>query len=132
VGGLTAGGGEEFENQDQEPKITRQKMAAVGFHQVEKSYGSVKGSPASTPKSRMGSSWCWSVRPAARKSTLLRHAGWLKKSAAAKFTIDAASSRSGVEGPRHRDGVPELRVVSPHDGARQHGLSLSCAGPTTP
>ena len=27
-----------------------------------------------------------------------------------------------AEGPRHRDGVPELRAVPAHDGRRQHGL----------
>ena len=30
--------------------------------------------------------------------------------------------RQGAEGPRHRDGVPELRAVSAHDRAREHGL----------
>ena len=36
--------------------------------------------------------------------------------------------RRRVEGPRHRDGVPELRALPAHDGARQHGLQpASCA-----
>ena len=30
--------------------------------------------------------------------------------------------REGAEGPRHRDGVPELRALPAHDGAREHGL----------
>ena len=30
--------------------------------------------------------------------------------------------RQGAEGPRHRDGVPELRAVPAHDRAREHGL----------
>ena len=30
--------------------------------------------------------------------------------------------RPRPEGPGHRDGVPELRAVSAHDGPRQHGL----------
>ena len=30
--------------------------------------------------------------------------------------------RQGAEGPRHRDGVPELRALPAHDRARQHGL----------
>ena len=33
-----------------------------------------------------------------------------------------ARQRSGAARSRHRDGVPELRAVSAHDGARQHGL----------
>ena len=30
--------------------------------------------------------------------------------------------RRAPEGPRHRDGVPELRALSAHDGVRQHRL----------
>ena len=30
--------------------------------------------------------------------------------------------RQGAQGPRHRDGVPELRPVPAHDRAREHGL----------
>ena len=30
--------------------------------------------------------------------------------------------RAGAQGPRHRDGVPELRALPAHDGLRQHGL----------
>ena len=30
------------------------------------------------------------------------------------------------EGARHRDGVPELRALPAHDGARQHGLRAAC------
>ena len=30
--------------------------------------------------------------------------------------------RARAEGPRHRDGVPELRAVPAHDRAREHGL----------
>jgi ABC-type sugar transport system ATPase subunit len=33
-----------------------------------------------------------------------------------------ATSRPAAEGPRHRDGVPELRAVPAHDGRREHGL----------
>ena len=30
--------------------------------------------------------------------------------------------RQGAQGPRHRDGLPELRAVPAHDRAREHGL----------
>ena len=30
--------------------------------------------------------------------------------------------RQGAEGPRHRDGLPELRALPAHDGAREHGV----------
>ena len=34
----------------------------------------------------------------------------------------ARGQRCRAEGARHRHGVPELRAVSAHDGARQHGV----------
>ena len=41
-----------------------------------------------------------------------------------------AGQRRPAQGPRHRDGVPELRPLSPHDRLREHGLraqaSASC------
>ena len=33
-----------------------------------------------------------------------------------------ADEQRGPEGPRHRDGLPELRPVSAHDRLREHGL----------
>ena len=30
--------------------------------------------------------------------------------------------RPAAQGPRHRDGVPELRALPAHDGRREHGL----------
>ncbi len=35
--------------------------------------------------------------------------------------------RRRVEGSRHRDGVPELRALSAHDGGRQHGVQPEAA-----
>ncbi len=40
-----------------------------------------------------------------------------------------ARQRRAAEAARHRDGVPELRAVPAHDGAREHGL-LAEAGQT--
>ena len=39
----------------------------------------------------------------------------------------ARGEQRRAEGARHRHGVPELRAVSAHDGARQHGV-LAVAG----
>ena len=39
--------------------------------------------------------------------------------------------RQGAEGPRHRDGVPELRALSAHERARQHGLRAQAASTWT-
>ena len=35
--------------------------------------------------------------------------------------------RAVAEGPRHRDGVPELRALPAHERARQHGLRAEAA-----
>ena len=35
--------------------------------------------------------------------------------------------RQGAQGPRHRDGVPELRALSAHERARQHGVRAQAA-----
>ena len=41
--------------------------------------------------------------------------------------------RPAPEGPRHRDGVPELRALPAHERARQHGLRAQArAGSTRP
>ena len=37
-----------------------------------------------------------------------------------------------VEGPRHRDGVPELRAVPEQDGRREHGLRAQAARASRP
>ncbi len=38
---------------------------------------------------------------------------------------------AAAEGARHRDGVPELRALSAHDGARQHGLRAAAGEDAT-
>ena len=35
--------------------------------------------------------------------------------------------RGRAEGPRHRDGVPELRALPAHDGVREHGVRAEAA-----
>ena len=47
----------------------------------------------------------------------------------------AARQQHGAEGPEHRDGVPELRALSAHDRATEHGVRLArparCRRPTS-
>ena len=62
------------------------------------------------------------------KSTLLRMIAGLEEISGGEIRIgDKRGQRRAAEGARHRDGVPELRALSAHDGARQHGL-LADAG----
>ena len=54
------------------------------------------------------------------KSTLLRMIAGLEEISGGEIRIgDAARQRRAAEGARHRDGVPELRALSAHDGARR-------------
>ncbi len=49
----------------------------------------------------------------------------------ARSLIDGqAGQRQGADGPRHRDGVPELRALSAYVGVRQHGLRAEDRGQT--
>ena len=82
----------------------------------------------------MASSWCWSGLRAAASRTLLRMLAGLEEITGGEIVIDGRVVNDlESQGPRHRDGVPELRAVSAHDGAREHGLQrCGCARPTRP
>ena len=57
------------------------------------------------------------------KSTLLRMIAGLEEITGGEILIgEQGRERRAAQGARHRDGVPELRALSAHDGARQHGL----------
>ena len=57
------------------------------------------------------------------KSTALRMIAGLEDITDGDLIIGGrAGQRPAAARPRHRDGVPELRPVSAHDRARQHGL----------
>ena len=57
------------------------------------------------------------------KSTALRMIAGLEDISDGDLVIDGdAGQRPRPARPRHRDGVPELRAVSAHDRAGQHGL----------
>ena len=62
------------------------------------------------------------------KSTLLRMIAGLEQISGGEIAIGGrVRQRRPAERARHRDGVPELRALSAHDGARQHGLRLMLA-----
>ena len=57
------------------------------------------------------------------KSTTLRMLAGLEEVNDGKIYIgEQRHHQAAAEGPRHRDGVPELRAVPAHDGCRQHGV----------
>jgi sn-glycerol 3-phosphate transport system ATP-binding protein len=57
------------------------------------------------------------------KSTLLRIVAGLETPSEARARSTAATSTTlEPAGPRHRDGVPELRALPAHERLRQHGL----------
>ena len=57
------------------------------------------------------------------KSTALRMIAGLEDITEGELLIgDEVVNDLAPEGPRHRDGLPELRVVPAHDRAREHGL----------
>ena len=57
------------------------------------------------------------------KSTLLRMIAGLENITGGEIAIGGTGGEQrAAEGARHRHGVPELRALSAHDGARQHGV----------
>ena len=57
------------------------------------------------------------------KSTALRMIAGLEDITDGELRIgDEVVNDKAPEGPRHRDGLPELRALPAHDRAREHGL----------
>ena len=62
------------------------------------------------------------------KSTALRMIAGLEDITDGELRIGGeVVNEQRAEGPRHRDGVPELRALPAHDGAREHGLRAEAA-----
>ena len=103
-------------------------MASVTFRDIQKAFGKAKvihgiGFDIADGEFMVlvGPSGCG-------KSTLLRMLAGLEDITGGEIVIDGKrGQRPRIQGPRHRDGVPELRAVSAHDGARKHGLLAAAA-----
>ena len=66
------------------------------------------------------------------KSTLLRMIAGLEEINGGEIRIgDRRRERPAAARAGHRDGVPELRALPAHDGAREHGLRAEAAEGTT-
>ena len=62
------------------------------------------------------------------KSTTLRMVAGLEEITRGELYIDGKLvDQREPQGPRHRHGVSELRVVPPYDRARQHGVSAQAS-----
>ncbi len=98
-------------------------MAKVELRNVTKSYGTLEvihGVEMQVADGEfiviVGPSGCG-------KSTLLRMVAGLEAITAGEIVIgDRVVNNARAEGPRHRDGVPELRALSAHERVRQHGV----------
>ena len=78
------------------------------------------------------SSWCSSGPSGCGKTTLLRSIGGLEKVTGGRILIgerDVTRARAGR--PRPRDGLPELRALPAHDGARRTSAT-GCASARRP
>ena len=116
IAGLTAG-------------ATRAKpMAEVSLHQVVKKFGDVEAVRAHRsrhPRPR--------IRRAGRPVRLRQdHDAAHDRGAGGDHRRRHPHRRRGrqrpaAERPRHRDGVPELRALSAHDGVRKHGVRPEAA-----
>ena len=98
-------------------------MAKVEFRDVRKSYGDLEVIHGVTTNVIDGEFVVIVGPSGCGKSTLLRMVAGLEA-----ITVGRDRDRrprrqhAGAQGPRHRDGVPELRALSAHERVRQHGL----------
>ena len=66
------------------------------------------------------------------KSTALRMIAGLEDITEGEVKIGGeVVNQQAPQGARHRDGVPDLRALPAHDGAREHGLPAEAGGGRT-
>ena len=98
-------------------------MAEIVFDDVWKVYRTApRRSRTSTSRSTTGSSWCWSAPQDAGRP---QRCGWSpawRRSPVVNPSSVTDGQPGPAPGPRHRDGVPELRPLSPPHRRREHGL----------
>ena len=83
-------------------------------------------------ESRTASSWSSSGRPGCGKTSALRMIAGLEEITGGEIRVgDAGRQRPAAEGPRHRDGLPELRALPAHELVRQHGVRAQDARAST-
>ena len=87
-------------------------MAKIAFDDVRKSYGSLQVVHGITLTVDDGEFVVLVGPSGCGKSTLLRMVAGLEEITAGTISIGGRVSTRRAEGPRLRDGVPELRAVS--------------------
>ena len=108
----------------------------ISFDQATRLYAGSGREPAvssrSTSRCTTASSSCSSGPPGAARRTTLRMLAGLEHVDDGTIRIGGRDvTDAAAEGPRHRDGVPELRPVPAHDRRREHRLRTS-ASPRCP
>ena len=87
-----------------------------------------RASTRSTSTSPTASSWCSSARPAAASRPRCACSPGSRRSPSGEILHRRPRRhRPAAEGPRHRDGLPELRALPAHDRRREHGLRAEAA-----
>ena len=98
-------------------------MATVSIRDVRKRYGSTEVLHGVSVEIDDGEFVILVGPSGCGKSTLLRMIAGLENITGGEIAIGGRVVNDVCsQGTRYRDGVPELRIVSAHDGARQHGF----------
>ena len=99
-------------------------MAEIKLHDVTKRYGDGTEAVKHMNLEIEDGEFMILVGPSGcGKSTALRMIAGLEDISEGELLIgDQRRQRPRAARPRHRDGLPELRAVPAHDGAREHGL----------
>ena len=103
-------------------------MATVSFQNIEKSFGTHQGHPRHQLRHHgrrvHGAGRAVGLRQVDAAAHARRPRGDHRRHDRDRRQ---GGQRRRVEGPRHRDGVPELRALPAHDGRRQHGVQPEAA-----
>ena len=103
-------------------------MAGVRFDNVVKRYGDVVAVRDFTLDVEDGEFLAVVGPSGCGKSTTLRMIAGLEEISDGTITIGRSrGQRRPSEGPRYRDGLPELRALPAHDRVRQHGVRPQAA-----
>ena len=102
-------------------------MAKVTGRGLMKSYGAVPVIRGVDPDIEDGEFAVLVGPSGCGKSTLLRLLAGLEGITGGPIRIGGRGHRPAAGRARHRDGVPEIRALSPHDGAGEHGLRAAAA-----
>ncbi len=100
-----------------------QQMASVSFSNIERAFGTTEVIHGISFDIADGEFTVLVGPSGCGKSTILRMLAGLEEINSGTIAIDGRiRQRRRVEGPRHRDGVPELCALFAYERSRQHGF----------